>query len=196
MSSLFSSFRSVQRVPCPTIHRPSSRVGKVSFLSSQSWLTESSSSVGVPVVTNLIRGTFSSSLSSPADYLPVIDPSKNEILRYTPQSTQAEIKDAIIAASEAFPTWKATPIQQRQRIMFQYQHLIRANMDRLMHIITLENGKTLADAKGDILRGLEIVETCCDMAHRLMGENLMGISDGMDCMSYRVPLGVCAGIGR
>ena len=63
-------------------------------------------------------------------------------------------------------------------------------------LISLENGKTLEDAKGDIFRGLEVVETCCDLGSKLMGETLMGIGKGMDCVSYKVPLGVCAGIGR
>jgi len=61
-------------------------------------------------------------------------------------------------------------------------------------LISLENGKTLEDAKGDIFRGLEVVETCCDLGSKLMGETLMGIGKGMDCVSYKVPLGVCAGI--
>jgi len=171
-------------------------LGKLSFFSSKNHLTVESSSLGIPVYKNLIQGSFTSSLSAPSDYFPVIDPSTNEIIRYTPQSTQAEIHQAIQAASEAYPKWKATSIQQRQRIMFKYQHLIRNNMDQLMHIITQENGKTLTDAKGDILRGLEIVETCCDLASKVMGDSLMGISDGMDCVSYRIPLGVCAGIGK
>ena len=67
-------------------------------------------------------------------------------------------------------------------------------MDDLAYCITMENGKTLADAKGDVFRGLEVVEAACDLGSKLMGESLGNISNGMDCVSYRVPLGVCAGI--
>jgi malonate-semialdehyde dehydrogenase (acetylating)/methylmalonate-semialdehyde dehydrogenase len=78
--------------------------------------------------------------------------------------------------------------------MFSLQGLIQEYKEDLANLITLENGKTLADAKGDVFRGLEVVENCCEVGSKLMGENLGNISSGMDCVSYRVPLGVCAGI--
>ena len=80
--------------------------------------------------------------------------------------------------------------------MLEYQRLIRENTNELAGLITLENGKTIADAKGDVFRGLEVVETACHTAPLLLGDSLAGIASNIDCTSYREPLGVCAGIGE
>ena len=80
--------------------------------------------------------------------------------------------------------------------MMKFQALINSHMEELATLISLENGKTLQDAKGDVFRGLEVVESCCDLGTKLMGESLMGIGKGIDCTSFKVPLGVCAGIGK
>eukprot|EP00957_Ditylum_brightwellii_P082274 6255872-Ditylum_brightwellii.AAC.1 len=102
---------------------------------------------------------------------------------------------AVSYASEAFHKWKDVPIQQRQRIMLQYQALIRDNMNDLATLITLEQGKTLVDARGDVFRGLEVVEAACGLGgSAMMGETLENLSKGLDTYSYRQPLGVCAGI--
>lgn len=90
--------------------------------------------------------------------------------------------------------WATVSIQQRQRVMLEYQHLIRQHTDKLAEWICLENGKTLADAKGDVFRGLEVVETTCHMAPHLVGDSLGTVATNMDLTSYRMPLGVCAGI--
>jgi malonate-semialdehyde dehydrogenase (acetylating)/methylmalonate-semialdehyde dehydrogenase len=78
--------------------------------------------------------------------------------------------------------------------MFKLQHLIKENMKQLAANITYEQGKTLPDAEGDVLRGLQVVEHACSLTFMQMGSNLPGIAKDMDCMSMRVPLGVCAGI--
>lgn len=78
--------------------------------------------------------------------------------------------------------------------MFEYQAKIRANVDKIAAIITEEHGKTVADAKGDVIRGLEVVEVACGAAHVLQGETIDNLTKGVDTYSYRVPLGVCAGI--
>jgi malonate-semialdehyde dehydrogenase (acetylating)/methylmalonate-semialdehyde dehydrogenase len=80
------------------------------------------------------------------------------------------------------------------QFFFRYQALIREHQEELAAIITKEQGKTLADARGDVFRGLEVVETTCGAANHLMGETLENVSKGMDTYSYKVPLGVCAGI--
>jgi len=79
-------------------------------------------------------------------------------------------------------------------VMFRYQHLIRENWDLLAEMVTTEQGKTLADARGDVFRGLEVVEHSCGVVHAMMGETVEGVSKNMDTYSYRVPLGVVAGI--
>jgi malonate-semialdehyde dehydrogenase (acetylating)/methylmalonate-semialdehyde dehydrogenase len=104
------------------------------------------------------------------------------------------MESAVAAAKEAFKTWKNTSVLTRQQIMFKLQNLIRSNMDVLMKSITLEQGKTLPDAEGDVLRGLQVVEHACSVTSLQLGETLPSVSKDMDTISYRIPLGVCAGI--
>jgi len=96
----------------------------------------------------------------------------------------------------AHQEWSRVPLPQRQRVMLRLQQLLRDRLDNVAKIITLENGKTLADARGDVIRGLEVVESCGNLAPHLQGESLLGLSsDGsLDTISYRQPLGVCAGV--
>ena len=110
-----------------------------------------------------------------------------------PQTTDRELKHASQVAQDAFKTWKTSTVLSRQRIMFNLQHLIRENMDKLAESITLEQGKTFPDAKGDVLRGLQVVEAACGIPTSLMGEKL-GVSNDMDTYTIREPLGVVAGI--
>lgn len=111
-----------------------------------------------------------------------------------PESTQEEMKRAATSASEAFKSWKDVSTANRVRIMLQFQHLIRNNMEELAANITKEQGKTLADARGDVFRGLEVVEHCCTMGTIMMGETAESVSKNLDTYSYRIPLGVCAGM--
>ena len=90
--------------------------------------------------------------------------------------------------------WAQVSIQRRQRIMMEYQQLIRTHTEELAAWICLENGKTLADARGDVFRGLEVVETACHLAPHLLGDSMPSIAPNMDCVNYRYPLGVCSGI--
>lgn len=158
---------------------------------SADWL-EKGGSQKVPVYKNWNNGTFVS--SSATEFYPVVNPATNEEIAKVPQNTSQELNAAVDSAKDAFQDWKDVPVQQRQRVMLEYQKLIRDNTDELAYWITLENGKTLADARGDIFRGLEVVETACNVADKLMGESLGGIASAMDTVSYRQPLGVCAGI--
>jgi malonate-semialdehyde dehydrogenase (acetylating)/methylmalonate-semialdehyde dehydrogenase len=125
----------------------------------------------------------------------VKNPATHELIGKVPETTQSEVDAAIQVAKEAYEEWRWVPVQQRQRVMLHYQQLIRDATDDLAYWITLENGKTLADARGDVFRGLEVVETACNVADKLLGESLAGISRNMDCVSYKQPLGVCAGVG-
>jgi malonate-semialdehyde dehydrogenase (acetylating)/methylmalonate-semialdehyde dehydrogenase len=163
----------------------------LSSIVSADWLAKPAGQ-DAPVYKNFRDGSFVSSAAE--HFYPVMNPATNEIVAQVPQTTTKELEDAVRSAKNAFSDWKIVPIQQRQRIMLEYQKLIRDNTDELAYWITLENGKTLADARGDIFRGLEVVETACNMADKLMGESLGGIASSMDTVSYRQPLGVCAGI--
>jgi malonate-semialdehyde dehydrogenase (acetylating) / methylmalonate-semialdehyde dehydrogenase len=101
---------------------------------------------------------------------------------------------ATASAAEAFKTWREVPVQQRARVMLKLQQLVRDNMDGIAAVITAEQGKTLADAKGDVFRGLEVIEHACSVGTLMMGETLGNLAAHVDTYSYRQPLGVVAGI--
>eukprot|EP00850_Spirogloea_muscicola_P000256 SM000001S04658 [mRNA] locus=s1:1583260:1588310:- [translate_table: standard] len=117
-----------------------------------------------------------------------------ELVSRVPLATGAEFEAAVAAARDAYPAWRATPVTARARVMFRLQALVRENMDKLAMAVTIEQGKTLADARGDVFRGLEVVEQACGMPTALMGELVENVSAGIDTYSIRQPLGVCAGI--
>eukprot|EP01027_Heterolobosea_sp_BB2_P005355 GEZU01008203.1.p2 GENE.GEZU01008203.1~~GEZU01008203.1.p2 ORF type:complete len:238 (+),score=99.29 GEZU01008203.1:151-864(+) len=109
-------------------------------------------------------------------------------------ATPEEMEEAAQAAQKAFKSWSGVSVSNRARVMFKLQALIRENMKELAATITKEQGKTLADAEGDVFRGLEVVEHACGMATLQMGETMESVSRNMDTYSYKQPLGVCAGI--
>ena len=109
--------------------------------------------------TNFIDNQFEASQTS--QWIDLHDPATNNLVTRVPQSTDAELRAAVESAQKAFPAWKATSIMHRQQVMFKLTALIRENMDRLANSITIEQGKTFADAKGDVLRGLQVCETAC-----------------------------------
>ncbi|KAF9951802.1 hypothetical protein BGZ70_000853 [Mortierella alpina] len=122
-----------------------------------------------------------------------IDSKTDKWIELRNPATPEELKYAADSAAEAFKTWKKTSILHRQRKMLDLQLLIRDNMDRIAHSITLEQGKTLADARGDVLRGLQVVESACAIPHMIMGDTLEVATD-MDTYTIREPLGVVGGI--
>ncbi|KAL4644413.1 hypothetical protein ACB092_02G163000 [Castanea dentata] len=143
-------------------------------------------------VPNFIGGKFVDSHG--CSLIDVLNPATQEVVSQVPLTTYEEFKAAVAAAKHAFPLWKNTPITTRQRIMFKLQELIRRDIDKLAMNITLEQGKTLKGAQGDVLRGLEVVEHACGMATLQMGEFVPNASNGIDTYCIREPVGVCAGI--
>ncbi|KAJ3578415.1 hypothetical protein NPX13_g2151 [Xylaria arbuscula] len=131
--------------------------------------------------------------SSAASWIDVHDPATNKLVTRVPESTDEELQEAVKAAQDAFPTWRATSVLRRQQIMFNFVHLIRENWDRLAASITIEQGKTLADARGDVLRGLQVAETACGITTQITGE-VLEVSKDMETRNYREPLGVVAAI--
>ncbi|MEO7387642.1 MAG: CoA-acylating methylmalonate-semialdehyde dehydrogenase [Gammaproteobacteria bacterium] len=109
-------------------------------------------------------------------------------------ATRAETERAIAAAAAAAPGWAATPPLQRARIMFRFKELIEQHRDELAALITTEHGKVLADARGEVTRGMEVVEFACGIPHLLKGEFSENVGSGVDSWSLRQPVGVCAGI--
>ncbi|CAL5874556.1 uncharacterized protein PFLUO_LOCUS8852 [Penicillium psychrofluorescens] len=131
--------------------------------------------------------------SKASTWIDLHDPATNNLVTRVPQSTDEELQAAVRSAVKAFPAWRATSIMARQQIMFKFVGLIRANWDRLAASITLEQGKTFADAKGDVLRGLQVAETACGIPTQMTGE-VLEVAKDMETRSYREPLGVVAAI--
>ena len=140
----------------------------------------------------LIGGKFVASRSR--DKLPVVDPATQKILAYVPFATAKEIDRAVAVAKAAFVDWRNTPVPERLRLMLSYQHLLKKHQLELAKLVAKDNGKTLTDAKGDVFRGIEVVEFACSLPTLLMGELVEGVASGVDTYSIRQPLGVCAGI--
>ncbi|KAH8027190.1 hypothetical protein HPB51_003632 [Rhipicephalus microplus] len=149
-------------------------------------------SSSVPTTKMFINGQFVESKTT--EWIDLMNPATNEPVTRVPVCTNDEMENAVGAAKEAFKTWSQTSILTRQQAMFKLQNLIKENMKRIAANITEEQGKTLADAEGDVLRGLQVVEHACGVTSLQLGETLPSISKDMDTLSYRIPLGVCAGI--
>lgn len=121
------------------------------------------------------------------------DPATNDVISQVPQSTPEELDAAIAAAHNAFSEWKGFSVIKRQGIAFKFVELLKLNWDRLAGMIVLEQGKTFADAKGDVLRGLQVAEAACNITNDLMGSTLEVAAD-METKMIREPLGVVASI--
>ena len=126
--------------------------------------------------------------------LEVKNPVSQEILCHVPSATKKEIDQSISSASVAFDTWKETPPPERARLMMTYQSLLKQHQDEIAGILSKENGKTFEDAKGDVWRGIEVVEQAANIPSLLMGETLENVAQEIDSYSYIQSLGVCLGI--
>ncbi|MBP6011585.1 MAG: CoA-acylating methylmalonate-semialdehyde dehydrogenase [Alphaproteobacteria bacterium] len=124
----------------------------------------------------------------------VYNPATGEVQAKTPLASAAEMRTAVEAALKAFPEWSAQNPQKRARVMFNFKALVEKHMDELAHMLSAEHGKVIADSKGDIQRGLEVIEFACGIPHLLKGDFTEGAGPGIDMYSIRQPLGVVAGI--
>src|SRR5687767_14261514 len=124
----------------------------------------------------------------------VWNPSQGEVQAQVRLGTAADLQTAIDAANKALPAWSATNPQRRARIMFKFKELVEANMQSLAELLSSEHGKVIADAKGDVQRGLEVIEYTCGIPQALKGEYTIGAGPGIDVYSMRQPLGIGAGI--
>lgn len=124
----------------------------------------------------------------------VYNPSRGEVIGRVPMSGTAEVDAAVQAAAAAFRTWSALPVPRRTAVMFDYKRLLDVHADELARLVTQENGKTLDEARGDVRRGIEVVDFACGIAHLAKGESLPQVADQIDALTMREPIGVCAGI--
>jgi malonate-semialdehyde dehydrogenase (acetylating)/methylmalonate-semialdehyde dehydrogenase len=124
----------------------------------------------------------------------VFDPNTGEVQAKVHLGSAADVDAAVQAALKAFPEWSLVNPQRRARVMFEFKRLVEARMDELARILSSEHGKVIADSRGDIQRGLEVIEFACGIPHALKGEYTENAGPGIDVYSMRQPLGVGAGI--
>jgi malonate-semialdehyde dehydrogenase (acetylating)/methylmalonate-semialdehyde dehydrogenase len=129
-----------------------------------------------------------------AHFTPVYNPSRGEVIAQAPESDVQSVDRAVQAARKAFSAWAETPVVERARVMFRFAHLLEQHFEELARLVTREHGKTHEEAKGDIRRGIEMVELACHAPTMLMGQTLDNVARGIDGRVERHPLGVCAGI--
>lgn len=127
-------------------------------------------------------------------YAPVYNPATGEQSAQVMLATADETREAVRIASDAFTEWSTTPPLKRARILFKFKALVEEHIDELARLISSEHGKVFSDAKGEVTRGLEVVEFACGIPHLQKGEHSMNVGTGVDSYSMMQPLGVCAGI--
>ncbi len=124
----------------------------------------------------------------------VFNPNTGEVQAKAGFASTADVDAAVQAAAKAFPGWSAVNPQRRARVMFEFKRLVEARMGELAELLSSEHGKVIADSRGDVQRGLEVIEFACGIPHALKGEYTEGAGPGIDVYSMRQPLGVVAGI--
>jgi malonate-semialdehyde dehydrogenase (acetylating) / methylmalonate-semialdehyde dehydrogenase len=145
----------------------------------------------------MIRNLIGSEWRSAADdvpSLPVYNPATGEVIDQVPLSNSADVDAAVKAAVAAYKGWSRTPVLERVRLMFRFKALLEDHLENLATIITRHHGKTLDEARGEVRRGIEVVDFACGAPTLLQGRTLRDVSGGVDQDLYRYPVGVCAGI--
>src|SRR6266540_2689159 len=144
------------------------------------------------MIRNLIGAEWVASAA--AERLPVYDPATAEVIDEVPLSNAAEVGRAAEAARRAFASWSRTPVMDRAALLFRYKALLEQHAEELARIVTRHHGKTLDEARGEVRRGIEVVDFACGIPTLLQGRTLRQVSAGVDQDLYRFPVGVVAGI--
>jgi malonate-semialdehyde dehydrogenase (acetylating) / methylmalonate-semialdehyde dehydrogenase len=145
-----------------------------------------------PDLQNYIQGGWRRSTTQ--EYVDVTNPATAVVLARTPLSTAADVDAAVQSAADAFPAWRRTPPGERVQYLFKLKNLLEEHIGEIARLITEENGKTLAEAKAEMRRGIENVEVACGIPMMMQGYNLEDVTPGVDEMLIRQPLGVVAAI--
>ncbi len=124
----------------------------------------------------------------------VLNPATGEVMAQSPAGSAADVAAAVEAASAAFPDWRAVPPAERIQYLFKLKALLEEHFDDIARITVTENGKTLAEARGELRRGIENVEVACGIPTLMQGYNLEDVARGIDELMFRQPLGVVAAI--
>lgn len=141
---------------------------------------------------NFINGQWVNSATT--EYKEVFNPATEQILARVPLSVQSDLDQAVAISKEAFNKWKKVPVPERARVLFKYQQLLIENHDYLAKIVTQENGKSFAEARGEVQRGIECVEFAAGAPTLMMGTQLPDIATNIESGMYRYPIGVVGGI--
>jgi len=145
----------------------------------------------LPVIPHVLGGQRRDVSERHAD---ICDPATGAVTKRVPLASADDVRAAIDAAAAAFPAWAATTPLNRARVMFKFKELLERHAGELAAIITSEHGKVLSDARGEVTRGLEVVEFACGIPHLLKGEHSMNVGRDVDSWTEYAPLGVVAGI--
>ncbi|WP_096436897.1 CoA-acylating methylmalonate-semialdehyde dehydrogenase [Alteribacter populi] len=143
-------------------------------------------------IQNHIDGKWENSTGTEVEAVP--NPANGKVIAHVTLSTIEDTNRAIEAAQRVYPSWSEVPVPQRSRLLYKYLQLLQEQKEELAEIITLENGKTLKDARGEVQRGIEAAELATSTPNLMMGEALPNIAEGIDGSIWRYPLGVVAGI--
>jgi len=135
-----------------------------------------------------------SELSATEKYYDIFDPNTGEVIALAPRCTREEVDRAVESARNAFPAWRDTPVMKRVQVLYRFKQLIEENLDELTHSVAQENGKVWEEAKGDVLKAIEVVELACGAPSLMRGQSLMNTSVGYDTVMYREALGVFVGL--
>src|SRR6185437_9361084 len=149
-------------------------------------------SADVQIVENYVGGRWRQ--ASTDQYSEVFNPAIGRVIARTPMSTRADLDAAVQAAKTAFPAWRDTPVVLRARALFRFVELLEAHAEELARIVTTEHGKTLAESRGSVRRGIECVEVACGAPSLMMGYGLENIATNVDSVALRQPIGVVAAI--
>lgn len=144
------------------------------------------------MVRNYINGEWVNSLGK--DTVDVVNPATEELLDKCPLGTTEDVNRAVAAAQAAFVGWRKTPAMDRVQYLFRLKTLLEENLDELVKLCTKEHGKTLVESRGDVRRGIQMVETACGMPTLMMGQSFEDIAGGIDCQAVRQPMGVFAAV--
>jgi malonate-semialdehyde dehydrogenase (acetylating)/methylmalonate-semialdehyde dehydrogenase len=126
--------------------------------------------------------------------LPVFNPATGEVIEQVPLCGKPDVDAAVNAAAQAYPAWSHTAVMERVRLMFRYKAVLEDHFEELAAIITRHHGQTLEESRGEVRRGIEVVDFACGAPTLLQGRTLRDVSGGVDQDVYRYPVGVCAGI--